>query len=190
MCRWYCPNRGGRVGSRRPLEPSEEQPPGAFFYVFVLWRSVALSWSGLQGAFVYPSPRPSRGEGAGRCAPWSPRRFFLYGHFGCASDRSPLHCPGLGSKGCLSTHPPALPVGKGAGRCAPMWPPVGVASGLFVAVRQWSVVSSFLPAVCRWAGGLRAGPCGGSRLSVPAPPVSVTPCRSVLNDITICFRPF
>ena len=26
--------------------------------------SVALSWSGLQGAFVYPSPRPSRGEGS------------------------------------------------------------------------------------------------------------------------------
>ena len=79
-----------------------------------------------------PSPRPSRGEGAGRCAPWSPRRFFLYGHFGCAADRSPLHCPGLGSKVRLSPHPPALPVGKGAGRCAPMWPLVGVASGLFV----------------------------------------------------------
>ena len=92
-----------------------------------------------------PSPRPSRGEGAGRCAPWSPRRFFLYGHFGCAADRSPLHCPGLGSKVRLSPHPPALPVGKGAGRCAPMWPLVGVASGLFVAVRQWSVVSSFPP---------------------------------------------
>ena len=57
----------------------------------------------------------------------------------------PLRCPGLGSKVRLSTRPPALPVGKGAGRCAPMWPPVGVASGLFVAVRQWSVVSSFPP---------------------------------------------
>ena len=65
----------------------------------------------------------------------------------------PLRCPGLGSKGCLSTRPPALPVGKGAGRCAPMWPLVGVASGLFVAVRQWSVVR---PSCRRYAGG-RAG---------------------------------
>ena len=146
MCRWYCPNRGGRVGSRRPLEPSEEQPPGAFFYVFVLWRSVALSWSGLQGAFVYPSPRPSRGEGSRSLRSLEPRSFFLQGHFGSAADRSPLHCPGQGSKVRLSPHPPALPVGKGASRCAPMWPLVGVASGLFVAVRQWSVVSSFPPA--------------------------------------------
>ena len=107
------------------------------------------------------------GKGAGRCAPWSPRRFFLQGHFGSAADRSPLHCPGLGSKGRVSTHPPALPVGKGAGRCAPMWPLVGVASGLFVAVRQWSVVR---PSCRRYAGG-RAG-------SVPvraARPFSVTP---------------
>ena len=81
MCRWYCPNRGGRVGSRRPLEPSEVVPPGAFFYVFVLWRSVALSWSGLQGAFVYPSPRPSRGEGSRSLRSLEPPEVFPLGAF-------------------------------------------------------------------------------------------------------------
>lgn len=34
----------------------------------------------------------------------------------------PWRGPGWGSKGRLSTHPPALPVGKGAGRCAPVLP--------------------------------------------------------------------
>ena len=81
LCRWYCPNRGGRVGSRRPLEPSEVVPPGAFFYAFVLWRSVALSWSGLQGAFVYPSPRPSRGEGSRSLRSLEPSEFFPPGAF-------------------------------------------------------------------------------------------------------------
>ena len=34
----------------------------------------------------------------------------------------PWRGPGWGSKGRLSTRPPALPVGKGAGRCAPVLP--------------------------------------------------------------------
>ena len=152
MCRWYCPNRGGRVGSRRPLEPPEDQSPGAFFMsacVGGAWRGPG--W-GSKGRLSTHPPALPVGKGAGRCAPWSPRSFFLQGHFGCAADRSPLHCPGLGSKGRVSTLPPALPVGKGAGRCAPMWPSVGVASGLFVVVRRWSVSSSFAGgrAACRF----------------------------------------
>ena len=72
------------------------------------------------------------GKGAGRCAPWSPGVFSSRGILGVR--RTGLRCIVL-----------VCPVGKGAGRCAPMWPSVGVASGLFVAVRQWSVVSSFPP---------------------------------------------
>ena len=116
------PSRGEGGWSLRSLDPPEVFPPGAF------WEcggpvSVALSWSGLQGACIYPSPRPSRGEGG-----WSLRSDVATG--GC----------------CFRAF------------CC-----------------RASVVcgSSFLPAVCRWAGGLRAGPCGGSRLSVPARPVFV-----------------
>ena len=124
---------------------------------------------------VWPNLFPFRTEKLNALVPMvRPRRLILRGLFLSSADLPPLHCPGLGSKGRLSTRPPALPVGKGAGRCAPMWPQVGVASGLFVSVRQRPVVLSFLPAVCRWAVGLRAGPCGGSRLSVPVRPVSVT----------------
>ena len=100
----------------------------------------------------------------------------------------------------MSTHPPALPVGKGAGRCAPVLPrrlfprvsPVFLMSscdgGLLRAPGLGSkgrvlLPGFFLPSVSglwcrpshRWADGLRAGPCVGSRLSVPARPVSVTP---------------
>lgn len=92
--------------------------------------------------------------------------------------RDPLHRPGGAPRGVCLPHPPALPVGKGAGRCAPMgprrvllpgfyvfvrwWPAAwsgsglqgaGVASELFVVVRQGSVSSSFRR---RSAGG-RAG---------------------------------
>ena len=123
MCRWYCPNRGGRVGSRRPLEPSEVVPPGAFFMSSCCGGP--LRCPGL-GSKVRLSTRPPAlpvGKGAGRCAPWSPRRFFLQGHFGCAADRSPLHCPGLGSKGRMSTPSPRLSHGEGepvaALRCCP-----------------------------------------------------------------------
>ena len=45
-----------------------------------------------------PSPRPSRGEGSRSLRSLEPRSFFLQGHFGCAADRSPLHCPGQGSR--------------------------------------------------------------------------------------------
>ena len=55
------PSRGEGGWSLRSLEPPVF-PLGAFCEC-VGPVSVALSWSGLQGAFVYPSPRPSRGEG-------------------------------------------------------------------------------------------------------------------------------
>ena len=55
------PSRGEGAG-RCAQEPSEVFPLGVFWEC-VGPVSVALSWSGLQGAFVYPSPRPSRGEG-------------------------------------------------------------------------------------------------------------------------------
>ena len=55
------PSRGEGAG-RCAREPSEVFPLGVFWEC-VGPVSVALSWSGLQGAFVYPSPRPSRGEG-------------------------------------------------------------------------------------------------------------------------------
>ena len=50
------PSRGEGAG-RCAQEPSEVFPLGAFWEC-VGPVSVALSWSGLQGAFVYPSPPP------------------------------------------------------------------------------------------------------------------------------------
>ena len=62
----------------------------------------------------------------------------------CSADLPPLRCPCLGSKGRLSTHPPALPVGKGAGRCAPWSPPEVFPLGAFwVCVGPVSVALSW-----------------------------------------------
>ena len=166
MCRWYCPNRGGRVGSRRPLEPSEVVPPGAFFMSSCGGGSWGGPGWGSKGRGSYQPPALPVGKGAGRCAPMLPRRLFprvfyvFVRWWFVAWSGSRL---------------------QGA----------GVVSGLFCcrASGVFGVVL-FAGGLLWCAGRLRSGSSCVFRLSVPAHPVSVTPLWSVRNDITMCFRPF
>ena len=126
------------------------------------------------------------GKGAGRCAPWSPGVFSSRGILGVR--RTGLRCIVLvwAPGGVYLLIPPPFPWGRepvAALRCGHWW--VLLPGFLLPCVSGlWCRPSR------RWADGLRAGPCVGSRLSVPAHPVSVTPWWSVQNDMTMCFRPF
>ena len=73
------PSRGEGAG-RCAREPSEVFPLGVFWEC-VGPVSVALSWSGLQGACIYPSPRPSRGEGGWSLRSLEPSEVFPLGAF-------------------------------------------------------------------------------------------------------------
>ena len=160
----------GREPALRTLEPPEVSSRGILGVRRTGLRCIVLVWA--PRCVYLPIPPPF---------PWG--RGLIAAHLGALG--------GFSSRGILGVRRTGLRcivlVWAPRGVYLPIPPPFPWGRGLVAALRcghRWVLLPGFLlPCVSglwcrpsrRWADGLRAGPCVGSRLSVPARPVSVTP---------------